>query len=259
MPKVQILWLKINTERQHEVLELIDELVQARRPAQVVTVNPEFFYLAKKDEELRAIINGAAIATADGIGVCKASALLRTTPRVSERVTGSDMVWPLMALAERRGYRVFFLGAGPGVAERAAAVVRSRHPAIAIDTYAGFPTVDRGRCDGGPDDPNRDILERLRAARPDLLLVAYGCPKQEKLIHYYKDRLEIPVSVGVGGTLDFVAGVARRAPLAVQRLGLEWAYRLAREPRRIRRQAPSELCFVGSVLARMARDRLIGR
>jgi N-acetylglucosaminyldiphosphoundecaprenol N-acetyl-beta-D-mannosaminyltransferase len=260
MAKVELLWLKINSETQREVVAMIEELLQAQRPAQIVTANPEFFYLACKDDELREIINGAAIVTADGIGVIKAAQLLGVEPPIVERVTGSDLFWPLMSLAERRRCRVFLLGAAPGVAERAAAIVKDRHPQIpAVVAFAGFPTVDRRRCTGGPDDPNHELLERLRAARPDLLLVAYGCPKQEKLIHYYKDLLGVPVSIGVGGTLDFVAGLATRAPRWVQRLGLEWAYRLAREPKRIKRQAPSELCFIVKVLEGTVRRRLLGQ
>jgi N-acetylglucosaminyldiphosphoundecaprenol N-acetyl-beta-D-mannosaminyltransferase len=260
MPKVDLLWLKINSETQREVVAMIDELLRARRPAQIVTANPEFFYLARKDDELRAIINDAAIVTADGIGVIKAARLLGVQPPIVERVTGSDLFWPLMALAERRACRVFLLGAAEGVAERAAEIVRQRHPGIPeIGAFAGFPTVDRARCTGGPDDPNGELLGRLRAARPDLLLVAYGCPKQEKLIRYYKDLLGVPVSIGVGGTLDFVVGLATRAPRWIRRLGLEWAYRLAREPRRIKRQAPSELCFIAKVLEGTVRRRLLGQ
>jgi N-acetylglucosaminyldiphosphoundecaprenol N-acetyl-beta-D-mannosaminyltransferase len=129
--------------------------------------------------------------------------------------------------AAQSGWRLYLLGGALGVADRAAAILQARYPGLVVaGAFPGSPA---------PDEEN-DIVERIRAARPDMLFVAFGAPAQDLWIARNQPRLQVPVAMGVGGSLDFVAGVTRRAPEWVQRIGLEWLYRLIREPWRWRRQ-----------------------
>ncbi len=193
---------------------------------QVATVNPEFVRHARRDPEFAAILESADLCLADGIGVVWA--VRRAGCGLRERVTGSDLV-PLLAEAcARHGWRPFFLGAMPGVAEEAARRLAARYPGFTVaGTHPGSPR---------PADDER-ALELIRRARPDLLLVAYGHPNQEKWIARNRARLGVPVAMGVGGSLDFAAGRVRRAPAWMRRLHLEWLYRLLRQPWRVRRMA----------------------
>jgi N-acetylglucosaminyldiphosphoundecaprenol N-acetyl-beta-D-mannosaminyltransferase len=150
---------------------------------------------------------------------------------VPERVSGSDLAFPLLGRAARRGWRTYLLGGAPGVAEEAARRLRARLPSLVV---AG---TDAPRITLEPGDPEGEAaLARLRAARPDLVLVALGAPKQELWIHRHRAALGPAVAVGVGATLDFLSGRVRRAPRWVSRAGLEWLWRLGREPRRLWRR-----------------------
>jgi N-acetylglucosaminyldiphosphoundecaprenol N-acetyl-beta-D-mannosaminyltransferase len=143
-----------------------------------------------------------------------------------ERVPGSDLVVRLAELSHQQGYRLYFLGARAGVAEQAAAKLKERYPNLnVVDCYAGSPTLEE----------NEVLVQRVLAAQPDILLVAYGAPRQDKWIARNLERLQIPVCIGVGGSFDFIAGTSKRAPLWVQRLGLEWLHRLLTQPWRWRR------------------------
>lgn len=221
------------------------------RPCHVVTANAEIIMLAEKDRELAAIIRRASLVTGDGAGVVWASRLLGDP--LPERVTGIDLAEALFARcsaggAAGAGFRFFFLGARPGVAEQAARAVQSRFPGVCV---AGW---GHGYFASGSAE-ERDILSRINQVRPDILLVAMGAPRQEKWIarHLAGADLDVGVAIGVGGSFDVWAGVARRAPGWVRSLSLEWAYRLAREPARLKR-AGALPRFMLAVLA--ARQRL---
>ena len=144
-----------------------------------------------------------------------------------ERVAGSDLVGQIADRAQTTGWRIFLLGAAEGVAEQAAIKLRERYPQTHIvGTYAGSPR---------PED-EADIAARIRSSKADILLVAYGAPKQDKWIARNLDRTGVSVAMGIGGSLDFIVGTQKRAPQWMQRVGLEWLYRLVREPWRWRRQ-----------------------
>ncbi len=207
-----------------EALDRIEGFVQSGRPHQVATVNADFVVKVWNDSELRNILNNADMLTADGMPLVWGARLLGVNLR--GRVTGSDLV-PL--LAERgalRGWRFFLLGGQPGVAERASEVLAERFPGF---TVAGIysppfaPVVEM----------TPEINERIRAARPDVLLVAFGNPKQEKWIYMHLAELGVPVAIGIGASLDFVAGEVARAPVWMQNSGLEWLFRLGQEPKRL--------------------------
>jgi N-acetylglucosaminyldiphosphoundecaprenol N-acetyl-beta-D-mannosaminyltransferase len=192
--------------------------------AQIITVNPEFVWAARKDAAFRETINRAALVLPDGMGIVWASRILGHP--FPERVTGTDLLPLLAERCAARGYRLFLLGAAPGVAEETARILQRRSPGLQVaGTYAGSP------------DPAEaaSILALIRAARPDVLTVAYGAPKQDLWIRQHAQGLGeagVGIAVGVGGAYDFIAGRVPRAPRWMQRAGLEWVFRLLRQPRR---------------------------
>jgi N-acetylglucosaminyldiphosphoundecaprenol N-acetyl-beta-D-mannosaminyltransferase len=208
-----------------QFLALVETYIAEGTPHQIVTVNPEFIMTARRDPAFRAVINRAALALPDGVGLLWAGRLLGRPLR--QRVTGSDGVPRLAERAAEKGWRPFLLGAAPGVAEAAARRLAERFPGLQIaGTHAGSPAVEE----------EDEIVARVRRARPDLLFVAYGHPRQDKWIARNLDRLDVPVCMGVGGAFDFIVGVQARAPAWMQRIGLEHLYRLLRQPWRWRRQ-----------------------
>ncbi len=195
--------------------------IGTRNPGYVVTLNGSLLVQAARDPELRALINDAALVTADGIGVILAARILGVP--LSERLAGIDLALALCASAASAGWGVFLLGGAPGVAEEAAAALRRLHPPLRITgTRHGFfePEQEPG------------VLEQIRSALPDILLVALGAPRQERWMRRWSADLGVPVVIGVGGSLDVLAGRVARAPRWMQRAGLEWLYRVSREPRR---------------------------
>ncbi len=147
---------------------------------------------------------------------------------VPERVTGSDGIDRIAAAAARQGWRVYYLGAAPGVAEATAAILSARHPGLQVaGCYSGSPAAEAWPA----------IVRRLHAANPDVLLVAYGHPRQDFWIGVHRADLPCAVAIGVGGAFDYVTGIAPRAPVWMRRVGLEWLYRLAAQPWRWRRMA----------------------
>lgn len=224
-PTATILGVKVHALTNAQTLALIEAFIASGQPHQLCTVNPEFVVAAQHDQEFRQIINAAALALPDGIGLLKAARFLRTTP-LPERVPGSDLVVRLAELSHQKGYRLYFLGAQEGVAEQAAAKLKERYPNLSVvGCYAGSPAIEE----------NEAIVQRILPTQPDILLVAYGAPKQDKWIARNLERLQIPVCMGVGGSLDFIAGTSKRAPVWLQRLGLEWFHRLLTQPWRWRR------------------------
>jgi exopolysaccharide biosynthesis WecB/TagA/CpsF family protein len=205
-------------------LERIGEWVKSGRPHHVCTINPEFIMIARQDANFANILRRADVCVPDGVGLLWAARYLgRPLP---ERVTGSDGVPIIAERAAREGWTLFFLGAAPGVAERAARVLQERHPGLqVVGTYAGSP-------DPAEED---DLVERVNASGADILFVAYGAPEQDKWIARNLPRLRVGMAMGVGGAFDFIAGVVPRAPGWMRRMGLEWAYRLVRQPWRFRR------------------------
>jgi N-acetylglucosaminyldiphosphoundecaprenol N-acetyl-beta-D-mannosaminyltransferase len=192
----------------------------------VATVNPEFVMRAGVDGEFARVLESAALCLADGSGVVWAAR--RQGCRLAEPVTGTDLIPRLAALCAQRNFRLFLLGAAPGVADELARQLKEKNPALQVAAHSGSP------------DPADDVetLRRIDAAGPQVLLVAYGAPRQELWIDRLGDRLtDVAVAIGVGGAFDYLTGRVPRAPLWMRRVGLEWLFRLARQPWRIRRMA----------------------
>lgn len=202
---------------------------------QVCTVNPEFLVDAQNDTAFATVLRRADLRVPDGVGVLWAARLLGAP--LAERVTGSDGIYRISQRAAQRGWRVFFLGAGPGVALRTAEKLRQLYPGLIV----------AGAYDGSPhDDDWPPVAAWLNSTQPDILFVAYGHPKQDFWIDRHREELAA-VALGVGGAFDFVAGVTTRAPVWMRRLGLEWLHRLIRQPWRWRRMVKLPV-FVWRVL-----------
>lgn len=212
----------------------------------VVTVNPEFVIAARRSPEFREVLGKASLATADGIGIVIAGRILSLPIR--DRVTGVELVDGLAARSPEN-CRMFFLGAAQGVASEATRVLEQRYTAAQIvGAYAG-----------SPDDEHFGMIERqLADARPTVLLVAFGHPRQDLWINRHRERLDahgILIAVGVGGTFDYLSGRVPRAPYLVRRLGFEWLFRLVRQPRRWRRQLALPIFVVLVLRERFRRGR----
>ncbi len=234
-----------------ETLAEVERLISARRPVQHCVVNASKAVMMHKDRELLRIVSSCALINADGQSVVWASRLLGHP--VPERVAGIDLFEALLGLAEQRGYPVFFLGATHEVLAAAVARARREHPALQVS----------GAHDGyWPAGRSRDVVARIRAAEPAIMFVGMPSPRKEYWLAENLDALGVPFSMGVGGSFDVYAGAIRRAPVWMQRMGLEWAYRFIQEPRRMwKRYLVGNLEFVGLVFGawRAARRRTTER
>ena len=225
MESIEILGVRIDDATYEDLLAQVDAYVASGQPHQIVTINAEMLVAAHDDPALAQLLNAADLVVPDSVGVMLASRLLGHPLR--ERVTGSDGIFRLAARCAAQGYRPFFLGAAQGVAALVAERLVAANPGLEVaGCYAGSPCTE----------DEEEILAQVRSVAPDVLLVAYGVPAEERWIARNRLRLGVPVMIGVGGTFDFVAGVTRRAPVWMRRLGLEWLHRLVQEPWRWRRQ-----------------------
>lgn len=207
-----------------QALSRVDQFIQERAPHMIVTSDSTGIVRAHDDPEFRAVLQAADMVTADGRGVVWMARVLGLPMR--ERVSGVDMMERLCARAAERGYSVYLLGARPGVAEEAARVLQRRYPGLRVaGTHHGYFTPD--------EEPA--IVQQIAEARPDILFVALGAPAQEKWISRHREQLGVPVAMGVGGSFDVISGRLKRAPLWMQKAGLEWLWRALLEPRRLPR------------------------
>ena len=206
-------------------LDRIAQLVEAGGHHLVATVNPEFVMRARADHQFARVLESADLCLADGSGVVWAARRQGCTIR--EPVTGVDLIPPLAALCAHRHFRLFLLGAAPGVGAELASRLRTAQPALEVAAHSGSP------------DPSSDAetLALIQSYKPHVLLVAYGAPSQELWIDRMSDRLGVVVAIGVGGAFDYLTGRVPRAPAWMRRAGMEWLFRLARQPWRIRRMA----------------------
>ena len=220
-----ILGVRVDDVTYEEALKRVERCILAGAMCQIATVNVEFIMEARRNPAFHRVLTQAGLCVPESIGVMWA-ARRRGNP-LRERVAGVDLVERIVARGAQQGWRVFFLGAAPGVAEQAACILSQRYAGL---TVAG--------CYAGSPRPENDtvIAGRVQATRPDVLFVAYGAPSQDLWIARNQARIGVPVAIGVGGSFDFFAGAAKRPPRWTQRAGLEWLYRLLREPWRLRRQ-----------------------
>jgi len=239
---VDICGVRIHNLTMNETLARIGRMVARGKPSYVFTPNVDHIVQLQRDTAFRAAYAEAALVVPDGFPLLWAANFLGTP--LKERVSGSDLVPSECAVAAERGYRLFFLGGRPGSAETAKKRLERIHPGIRI---AGVYCPPYGFEKDAAE--NARIVEIVRNASPDILFVGLGSPKQELWIHRHYRQLEVPVSIGVGATFEFLAGVVRRAPAAMQHAGLEWLWRLGCEPRRLwKRYLVDDMQFFGLVL-----------
>ncbi len=211
------------------------------RQAYVVTPNPEMVWLARKNEEFRKALDGAAISLPDGIGIIYGAKILGRPLKC--RVPGIEFATAYIRILASEGKKVFLFGAKPGVAEAAAENIRKSFPGIDIC----------GTADGYYKD-DAPIIAAINESKPDFLLVCTGFPKQELWMQKHAKELDVGLMAGLGGVLDVYAGVAQRAPEAWCSAGLEWLYRLLKQPSRIKRMAKLPL-FLMAVIAERFKGR----
>ena len=236
-PPVAILGVPFDNVTTAETLARIEQMVESRKPHYLVTANVDFVVQAQTDIELRRIFADADLVLCDGTPLLWVSRLLGN-PLV-ERVAGADIVPLLIERAAQRGDRLFFLGATPNSCRAAVERLQARYPTLLIAGHYSPPFNTLLEMD------HDEIKRRITKAAPDLLFVAFGCPKAEKwLAMHYRD-LGVPVAIGVGATIDFLAGQVRRAPIWMRRTGLEWVFRLTQEPRRLFRRYAKDLWVFG--------------
>ena len=264
--RVEIVDVPIDNLTYEEVLEHIDGFIKNDRKVYIVTANPEMVLNASKDEEFLEVLRSAEIVTPDGIGILWAANYLSKPPPkrkirryfqlygslfsilfspkrlrspLKERVTGTDLLKKIVGLSEKKAWQIFLLGASPGIAKKVIQKFSKIYPkAKFAGHFAGSPEAD----------DEDEICELINQAKPDILFVAYGSPKQEFWIHHNLFKLNsVKVAIGVGGAFDFYAGKLKRAPKWMQKIGLEWLFRLIRQPKRIFRIWNATVRFVGLV------------
>lgn len=226
MKQVEILGIQIDNMTWDETLERIGEMVRSGQPNQIVTPALEQVILARRDPEFRQILQDASLVLADGMQVVFASRLHKTP--LKERITGVDLVPAICGKAAQENFTVFFMGGDEGVAEEAARILKNRFPGLNV---AGVYYPPYG-FEKNPEE-NEKAIQAIRRAKPDVLFLALGCPKQEKWIWRNRDRIGVPVAIGIGGAFNFITGREKRAPERLQKLGLEGLYRFFHRPRDI--------------------------
>lgn len=225
-----------------QTLEIIGEMIASRRPHLLATANVDFLAQVQEDETLRRILLEADLIVCDGTPLIWMSKWLGD--RLPERVAGSDLVPLLLDLAAAQGYRVFFLGGRDEVVAVAETKIKERWPTLQIAGIYSPPFAPLDQMD------HADICRRVRETKADMLFVSFGCPKQEKWLAMNFQAAGVPVAIGVGATIDFLAGAVKRAPVWMRRSGTEWIYRILQEPRRLAGRYWKDIRIVGPGLLR---------
>ncbi|MCL2409242.1 MAG: WecB/TagA/CpsF family glycosyltransferase [Oscillospiraceae bacterium] len=239
--RLDVLGVKFDSLTMQQAVSHACEIMDSGEKAYIVTPNPEIVWMCRKDENLRRIVNAAGLVLPDGIGVIIAARILKTPIR--EKVTGVEFAELLFAKMAESGKSIYLLGAKPGVAEEAGRRLAEKYPGLVIS----------GTSDGYFKD-DAAIIEKINAVSPDFLAVCLGAPKQEFWMAENLDKLDVNLMGGFGGSLDIYAGVTNRPPRWIQRLQLEWLYRLIKQPRRIVRMIKLPL-FLFCVIWRRMRGK----
>lgn len=219
--KVDILGVKVDAVTMSEAVDIVQNFIDKKNPSIIATANAEMILNATHDENLKKILNSAELVVPDGAGTVWAAHHLGE--KMPERVAGYDLVQELMKVAAKKSQKIFLFGAAPGVAEKA--------KQKAEELYNGIKIVGVRNGFFSAEDES-EIISQIKNSSPDILLAALGVPKQEKWLANHKNILNVPVSIGVGGTFDVMAGIVKRAPLWMQKAKLEWLYRAIKQPSR---------------------------
>lgn len=226
MSRIKFLNVNIDSVTSQEAKALVDGMVKDRRPQYVVTPNTDIVMRMQKDEELMRICNEADLILTDGEMVVKLSRFLGNP--IKERVAMTDFVWDVCDLAVEKNYKVFLFGGKESVLETGKDRIQKKYPKLNICGYYSPPLGFEKN-----EDQLDKAIETIKQSEADILIVFLGCPKQEKFIAKYKDRYQVPVSITMGGCIDFIGADIKRAPMWMQKSGLEWFFRFAQEPKRL--------------------------
>lgn len=242
-PRVELFGISIDNVNFQEALEEAWSWLKAPGQHYLTTPNVDHVLRLQKDEEFRKIYSGASLVTADGMPIVWTSKLLGQP--LKERVAGSDLFPELCRLSAQNDVGVYFLGSMPGVAELAAENLKKRYPGFRL---AGFYSPPFGFEKDAAE--NEKILQKINESKAPILFVALGAPKQEKWTYRYLNRLEyVKAAFCIGASIDFAAGVVKRAPAWVGKIGLEWLWRLASDPKRLwKRYLIEDTAFIGLFL-----------
>ncbi len=250
-----ILTIPIDWLTREELVRKLEVFLVSKKPHQITTVNAEFIVLSQHNKDFRAALQNSDLSLADGTGIVLAQTLQDITPQANvivrwltyitlglrhvitphafsySRITGVELTNILLQLSKEEKWTIYLLGAAPGVAEEAANIWREQFPGVVIV----------GATDDNPQD--KHTLANIKETNPDILLVAYGAPKQDLFIAHHKNELKVPIMVGVGGTFDYAAGRVKLAPKWMRAIGLEWLARLVQQPKRFKRIYKSTITF----------------
>lgn len=223
LPSTKVLGVKVSTLNMDETVDHLIHLIEEGKPNLIATADSSGLVIAQEDPELKKIYQEASLVTCDSYGVVWA---IKKQGAEAERVSGVDVADRLLAASADKGYRVYFLGADHGVAEVAAERVQLKHPGCHIvGTHHGF----------FPESDFDVVAQEIAETKPDILFVAFGIPRQEKFIRQTMHIIQAKVAVGVGGSLDVFSGKAKRAPVIIQKLKLEWLWRTLLNPKKMKK------------------------
>lgn len=245
MDKLSIMGVRINNVTMTEVMGIIEDKIEKKEQYIIYTPNTEIVMMCQDDGEFMDLMNKSDINTPDGVGLIHASKIKKLP--LKEKVAGYDLSVNMLELANRKKLKLYAVGGKPGVAEKAMEKIHEKYPDINITGchHGYFKGSHLGQY--GHEEEQR-VLEEINKGEPDILFVGFGAKKQEQWIEYNKDKINAKIIIGNGGTLDGLAGNVKRAPEIFIKLGLEWLYRLAKEPSRITRQIVLPVFMVRVIL-----------
>lgn len=241
-PPIVMMGVPLDQLNTAQTIEIINEMIASRTPHLLATANVDFLAQVQSDEMLRRILVDADLILCDGTPLIWMSKWLGDP--LPERVAGSDLVPLLLDLAQEKGHRVFFLGGRDEVVAIAEDKIKERWPGLHIAGMYSPPFAPMDQMD------HASICQRIREAKADILFVSFGCPKQEKWLAMNFRDAGVPVAIGVGATIDFLAGAVKRAPVWMRKTGLEWFFRVAQEPKRLAHRYWTDICVVGPGLTK---------
>lgn len=242
--RVNILGVLLDYVDYDEASHRVNSFLQTFNNRIIVTPNAEIIMTARKNRKLKAALNAADMCLPDGIGVVIASKIMGK-PLV-ERTTGFDFMIKVLAMADKKGLNLFLLGGKPGIAQKAGEKIKAMFPNIQIvGTHHGY----------FKEDKEHEVIDIINKKAPDILLVAMGCPKQEMFMMNNKNKMCFRIAMGVGGSLDVLSGTVRRAPVFMQKVGLEWLYRLVKQPSRFKRMKVLPLFLVEVIIHRLTKNK----
>lgn len=226
MSRIKFLNIEVDNLTMSEAIEAVDKIIKNRKASYVVTPNVDHIVKLEQDKEFQEVYENADLILTDGMPLIWISKL-KGNP-IKEKVSGSDFFPKVCELARDKGYSVFLLGAAEGVADKAAENLKEKYNGLNIvGTYSPSYGFEK------KGDEIKKIINIINEVKPDILAVGLGAPKQEKFLYKYKDKLNVPISLAIGASIDFEAGNINRAPRWMQNCGLEWFYRLCKEPKRM--------------------------